>query len=120
MARRLLVIDDSDLIREVAKLALGRAGWEVLTAEGGREGVALAAAEQPDAVLLDVVMDDLEGPAVLALLREQATTREIPVLYLTAKTDDGFDATGAQGVIAKPFEIGSLAGEVAAALGWET
>ena len=83
--RRVLVIDDSDLIREVAKLALGRAGWETLTASGGREGAAVAAARQPDAILLDVVMDDLDGPATLALLRAQEATRETPVLFLTAK-----------------------------------
>src|SRR5690349_16010219 len=53
MSRRILVIDDSELIREVAKLALGRAGWETLTAEDGESGIATAAAEQPDAILLD-------------------------------------------------------------------
>jgi CheY-like chemotaxis protein len=113
-----LVIDDSDLIREVAKLALGRAGWEPLVASGGREGAHLAAAERPDAILLDVVMDDLDGPQTLALLREGEATRDIPVLFLTAKEGAAFDAGEAQGVLAKPFDLGSLAGDVAAALGW--
>jgi CheY-like chemotaxis protein len=114
---RVLVIDDSDLIRQVAELALARVGWEVLLAEDGRTGAALAAAERPDAILLDVVMDDLDGPATLALLREGEETREIPVVFLTAREDA--DATGAQGVIPKPFAVGELADAVADALGWE-
>lgn len=117
MSRRVLVIDDSDLIREVAKLALSRAGWEVLTAEDGRTGAALAAAEAPDVILLDVIMEGLDGPQTLALLHANAATREIPVLFLTAK-EDGFDADGAQGVLAKPFDMGTLPGLVEKALGW--
>jgi CheY-like chemotaxis protein len=116
---RVLVIDDSDLIRQVAQLALGRAGWETLLAPAGREGVELAAAERPDAILLDVVMDGFDGPETLALLRAGEATREIPVLFLTARESGAFDPGDAQGVIAKPFEIGTLAGDVAAALGWQ-
>jgi DNA-binding response OmpR family regulator len=118
VARRILVIDDSDLIRQVAQLGLARAGWEVLTAEGGREGAALAETERPDAILLDVVMDDLDGPATLVLLREQEATRDIPVLFLTARPQDAIGADGAAGVLAKPFDVGSLAADVSAALGW--
>ena len=119
LARRLLVIDDSDLIREVAKLALGRAGWETLTAEDGETGAALAAAEQPDAILLDVVMEGLDGPATLERLRSNDATREIPVLFLTAKAEEALAGSDAQGVLAKPFDVGALAGAVSAALGWE-
>ena len=118
MSRRVLVIDDSDLIREVAKLALGRAGWEVLVAEDGAAGIELAAGERPDAILLDVVMEGLDGPATLAGLREREETSGIPVLFLTAKADEAFDSSGAQGVIAKPFDMATLAEDVAAALGW--
>ena len=118
--RRILVIDDSELIREVAKLALGQAGWDVLTASTGHEGIELAAVQTPDAILLDVVMDDLDGPATLDLLRAGETTREIPVLFLTARAEEDFAAGAAQGVLAKPFDIGSLAQDVAAALGWDT
>jgi CheY-like chemotaxis protein len=118
VSHRVLIIDDSDLIRQVAALALGRAGWEVLAAEDGRAGADLAEAERPDAILLDVVMEGLDGPATLALLREREATRDIPVLYLTAKAEGAIDLSGAQGVIAKPFEMASLAGDVAAALGW--
>lgn len=118
MAHRVLVVDDSDLIREVARLALERAGWEVLLAAGGEEALVAAAAERPDVVLLDVVMDGLDGPATLARLREQDGTRDIPVLFLTARAEEGLDTAGAAGVIAKPFDIGTLADQVRAALGW--
>lgn len=120
MSRRILVIDDSELIRAVAELALERAGWETLSAEDGATGVRTAVAERPDAILLDVVMEGLDGPATLAQLRSDEATRDIPVLYLTAKADEAFDAGDAQGVLAKPFDVGSLAGAVADALGWET
>lgn len=118
MSRRILVIDDSDLIRQVATLALGRAGWEVLTAEDGTTGADLAVAERPDAILLDVVMEGLDGPATLTLLREREATRETPVLFLTAKAEDAIALEDAQGVIAKPFDTATLAAAVSAALGW--
>jgi CheY-like chemotaxis protein len=118
-ARRVLVIDDSDLIRQVATLALGRAGWETLTAEDGASGVELARSEQPDAILLDVVMEGLDGPETLRRLRADESTQNIPVLFLTAKSEDSVPAEGAQGVLAKPFDVGSLAGDLAATLGWE-
>lgn len=117
MSPRVLVVDDSDLIRQVAQLALGRAGWDVLLAADGEEGIALAAAERPDAVLLDVVMEGLDGPATLARLREQEATRDIPVLFLTARAEAEIEA-GAAGVIGKPFHVATLADQVRAALGW--
>lgn len=120
MSRRVLVIDDSDLIREVAKLALDRAGWQTLTAADGEEGLRVAATNRLDAVLLDVVMEGLDGPATLARLRAQEATRETPVLFLTAKGEESLDTADAQGVIAKPFDMATLAGEIAGRLGWET
>ena len=119
MARRVLVIDDSELIRQVARIALTRAGWEMLEAADGEEGVATAAAERPDAILLDVVMDGLDGPQTLEALRAQEATRETPVLFLTAKAEEALDLRGAQGFIAKPFDLDGLAPAVASALGWE-
>jgi CheY-like chemotaxis protein len=120
MPKRILVVDDSPLIREVAKVALAGAGWETLTAESGEEGLAMAADSAPDAILLDMVMPGMDGPAVLAALREGPQTREIPVVFVTAsagapETEQG----GADGVIAKPFEVGALAGQVAEVLGWD-
>src|ERR1700677_1378934 len=86
--RRVLVIDDSRVIRQVAEMVLGQHGWEVLSAESGREGVALAARDRPDAILLDVIMPEPDGLATLLELRERSETRHIPVVFLTGKADN--------------------------------
>lgn len=118
---RILIIEDEDHIREVAQVSLEiLGGWEVLVASGGTEGIALAVAEQPDAILLDVMMPDLDGPATLQRLRADDRTAHIPVVFLTAKAQAGekrqLAALGAEGVLAKPFDPTTLASEVAAAL----
>lgn len=123
--RTVLVIDDSDLIRAVAKLALGgQEGWEVLCAEGGAAGLDLARRTQPDAVLLDVVMPGLDGPATHGRLRDDDATRAIPVIFLTAQADEADRARFAEldvaGVIAKPFDPGRLAAQVSELLGWDS
>ncbi|MBD1919950.1 response regulator [Microcoleus sp. FACHB-831] len=120
-AKRILVIDDEEDIREVAQLSLEMVGnWEVLTAGSGREGLAVAAAELPDAILLDVMMPDLDGPSTFEKLQENPRTRNIPVILLTAKMQAAdrrrFERLGINGVIAKPFDPMTLAEQVAEAL----
>src|SRR5579884_2847440 len=84
--RRILIIDDEDDIREVAKASLEIVGgWEVLTAHSGLAGLAIAAAEALDAILLDVMMPDMDGPTTYQRLQSDPTTRDIPVIFLTAK-----------------------------------
>jgi CheY-like chemotaxis protein len=123
MTKTLLVIDDDDDIREIAQLApeLG-ASWKVLTAASGRAGVATAAAHQPDAILLDVMMPGVDGPATYELLRSDAHTSEIPVVFLTAKARpaerERLLALGVSGVLAKPFDPMTLSDQVATLLGW--
>ena len=121
--RHVVVIDDEDHIREVAQVALEAvAGWQVSTAASGREGIEVARAAEPDAIVLDVMMPDLDGPATLARLRADVATRNVPVVFLTAKTQ-AFDrarlsALGAAGIVAKPFDPMRLADEIATLLGW--
>lgn len=122
--RRILVVDDSSLIREAATLALGAiAGWEVLTAASGEEGLGLAMAQRPDAVLLDVVMPGIDGVAVARRLAASPATRTIPVVMLTAA--DGAEdrrrlgQLPVAGIIPKPFALESLADQLAALVGWE-
>ncbi len=124
MAKRtILIVDDEDDIREVAQLSLEvAAGWEVLAAKTGEIAIATAAAEQPDAILLDVMMPILDGPSTYVRLQAEEATREIPVIFLTAKVQSSdrerFAELGVQGVIAKPFDPLELAKEISRTLGW--
>jgi len=123
-AKRILVIDDAEDIREVAQISLQVVGgWEVLTASSGQEGVAKAIAEQPDAILLDVMMPDQDGPTTFQQLQANSATQHIPVILLTAKALASdrlmFADLGVVSIIAKPFEPMYLAGQVAQILGWD-
>jgi len=123
-SKTILLIDDEDDIREVAALSLETvAGWNTLTAASGREGLKMAAESQPDAILLDVMMPDIDGPATYELLRQQHATAHIPVIFLTAKAQAaeqrGLRELGANGVIAKPFDPLTLAAQIEEALGWQ-
>lgn len=121
--KQILVIDDEDDIREVAQVSLEMIGnWEVLTARSGQEGLAKAAAEQPDAILLDVMMPGMDGPTTFQQLRKTLAIRHIPVILMTAKVQASdqrrFAGLGVQGVIVKPFDPLTLAEQVTATLGW--
>ena len=120
--RRVLVVDDDELLREVAKASLELvAGWSVTTAASGAEAQEKARAEQPDVIVLDVMMPGQDGPTTLAQLRDERSTHDIPVIFLTAKNNtEGWQGSGLAGVIAKPFDAMRLAAQVSGLLGWET
>ena len=118
------MIDDEDDIREVAQLSLETiSDWEVLTARSGKEGLGLAAAEKPDAILLDVMMPDMDGPTTFQKLQASPDISHIPVVLLTAKVHAAdrrrFAALGVQGLLAKPFDPMTLADQLAEILGWQ-
>lgn len=122
--RRILVVDDSPLIREAARIGLEAvAGHSVETAQSGEEAVARAAAQRPDAILLDVVMPGMDGPATLAALRAGEATRDLPVVMVTgldaATHGPQLEELGAAGMISKPFDPTTLASQVAQLLRWE-
>ena len=124
MRRKLLVIDDEPNVRAVTRLSLEvMGGWEAIEAASGPEGVRLASEAQPDAVLLDVMMPGMDGPATVLALRANADTAAIPVILLTAKVQPAdrarFHALGVAGLIAKPFDPAALPGEIARLLSWE-
>jgi CheY-like chemotaxis protein len=121
--KHILVVDDEADIREVAQLALEAVGgYRVTPAASGREAVELARAEAPDAILLDVMMPDLDGPSTVALLQHDPATQDIPIVLLTAKVqaDDRrrLEMLGVAAVMAKPFDPMTLARDLAATLGW--
>jgi CheY-like chemotaxis protein len=119
---KVLVIDDEDDIRHVAKLALGRVGgMEVVDTGHSVDAVEIAAREAPDAILLDVMMPERDGPSTLAALRADDRTAAIPVVFLTAKVMPSeilrLKALGVAGVLTKPFDPMTLAAALRAALG---
>jgi DNA-binding response OmpR family regulator len=123
MGRRILLIDDEVDIHRITQVGLMmEAGWELLTAQSGEEGIDMAASEQPDAILLDVMMPGRDGVATLKLLQESSQTQTIPVIFMTAKAQSAdrrqLYKLGAQGVITKPFDPMTLASQISGFLGW--
>jgi CheY-like chemotaxis protein len=123
--RRVLIVDDEDAIREIARLAMEAVGGhEVTTASSGLEALDRATADPPDAVLLDVMMPGLDGPATVTRLRADPRTRDVDIILLTAKVQASEVARfrrlpGVVGVIAKPFDPMTLPAQVAEILGWD-
>lgn len=114
---RILYAEDEPDIREIAALALETLGaYTVATMESGKGIVERARDFNPDLIILDVMMPDIDGPAALRALRDTPEFRDIPVIFMTAKVlrneVDELEALGVQAVIAKPFDAGALAGQV--------
>jgi len=121
--RHILIIDDEDDIREVAALSLESvAGWQVTTASSGAEGMRLAAAEVPDAILMDVMMPAMDGPTTFREMQKLPELARIPVILLTAKVQGvdqrRFAGLGVTAVLFKPFDPLTLAEQMSEALGW--
>jgi len=114
---KVLLVDDEPDIRRIGQISLEHVGrWTVVQAQSGLQALSLAAHEQPDVILLDVMMPELDGPGTFARLREDPATAGIPVIFMTAKAQPhevaAYRALGAAGVIAKPFDPMTLPGEV--------
>lgn len=123
VANRVLIVDDESDIREVAKASLElMGGMQVILASSSQEGLEKAEAEQPDAILLDVMLPDMDGTTAFKKLQENPATHNIPVILLTAKVQSAdhrrFASLGVAAVIAKPFDPVLLPTQIAEALGW--
>ena len=121
--QKVLIVDDEDDIRELARISLERVGGlRVVVASSGEQGLEVAAAEQPDAVLLDAMMPGMDGPTTLQRLKADPATADIPVVFLTGSVQtaerDRFISLGAVGLLAKPFDPMTLAARVRECLGW--
>ena len=118
MSRRLLLVDDDEDIRTIARLALERlGGWTVSDADSGERALDVAITGGPfDAILLDVMMPALDGPATFERLRGEPSAAATPTVFLTAKAErverERLLALGAAGVIAKPFDPVALPAEL--------
>lgn len=119
---RALIVDDDGFVREVARLSLElTGGWAVSVAECGSDAIDQARRLTPDVILLDVMMPGIDGVETMRGLSTDPATRDIPVIFLTAKTqaceEHRIDESGALGLITKPFDPLSLAHEVEVILG---
>jgi CheY-like chemotaxis protein len=120
--KTILVIDDDNGIREIIKFSIEAVtSWKVVAAASGSEGIALAEIEQPDAILLDIMMPDMDGVATFDHLQANAATKSIPTILLTAKTianEQRLLNLGVAGAIAKPFKANDLVKQICEILGW--
>ena len=120
--KRILLVDDEASILAVARVGLKRAGWSVLTAASGKECIDKAETEQPDAIVLDVMMPEMDGLATLKQLQDNSQVKHIPVIFLTAKVQKAdrrrFYASGIKGYITKPFDPTTLASQISGFLSW--
>ena len=106
--RRVLVVDDERSIRLLCRVNLSASGIDVLEADNGTTALELARRERPDLVLLDVMMPDLDGWTVARELADDERTREIPIVFLTARAEAADKRMGQQlggvGYVVKPFD----------------
>ncbi len=116
MTERILVVDDSPDSRALMGHILKRAGYEVLEAEDGAEGLQQSFTASPDLILLDIVMPGMDGFEVCSLLKSDGRTRDIPVIFLSALMESrdkirGLEVGGAD-YITKPFDRGEALARV--------
>jgi CheY-like chemotaxis protein len=120
---KILVIDDDDGVREIIQFSLeAAAGWDVLIADSGQRGLERAEAEQPNAILLDVMMPDMDGAETFRQFQANSAIRHIPIIFLTAKAKSSelkrFANLGVAGVITKPIKAQALVEQIKAILHW--
>lgn len=116
MAGKILIVDDSVENRQLLFRTLGRAGYEIFEAGDGKEGLSRAFELLPDLILLDIIMPELDGYQVCEALKKDPRTTDIPVIFLSAKTEtkDKIKGLGSGGVdyITKPFDRGEVLARV--------
>ncbi|MCX5712220.1 MAG: response regulator [Candidatus Omnitrophica bacterium] len=121
--KKILVIDDEDAIRDLITEKLSKHNYNVRSASSGKEGLVLAGASQPDLILLDIAMADMDGYVTCEQLRSRANTKYTPILFLTGKDLDPKSMTGrcsnleAHGHISKTATLKDLLAKIKDILG---
>jgi twitching motility two-component system response regulator PilH len=116
--KKVLVVDDSDTdLRNLQQIVSG-AGYSVITARSGKDAVAMAKSEHPDAVLLDVIMPEMNGFQACRAITSDASTKDIPVILVSSKgekTDKVWgQEQGARGYVTKPYTPDQILNELRA------
>ena len=117
MKKKILIIDDSELVLAMAKDALEQAGYQVLTATNGIEANRfIFSREKPDLIIMDIMMPMLDGNKKAKLLKDNEVSRDIPILLLSSKSEKEMrelaEEAGADGFILKPFSPAQIAAAV--------
>lgn len=115
--RKVICVEDEAEMIDLIKLILSRKGFEVLGAHGGAKGLELIRREKPDLVLLDLMMPEMDGWQVYQQLKADESTRDIPVIVVTAKAQDidrvlGLHIAKVDDYISKPFSLQELVDRV--------
>ena len=110
--RKVLVVDDEENIIHILEFSIEAEGYEVITASNGEEAIKKARKEQPNLIILDIMMPKVDGYEVCRVLKANPLTKKIPVILLTAKGREidkrlGFEV-GASDYIVKPFSPSKL------------
>lgn len=117
----ILVVDDETHILHVVSLKLSNAGYEVITAEDGEEGLELALQRNPDVIITDFQMPYMSGLELCTELKQHEVTRSTPALMLTARgfsiSSEALDKTNIVSVLSKPFSPREVLGKVQELLG---
>ncbi|MEW6734430.1 MAG: response regulator [Acidobacteriota bacterium] len=120
MTKKVLVVDDDIFIRTLISKMLEKLEYELIEATGGKHALEIVRANPPDAILLDLMMPDMDGYQICERLKESEATRDIPVIFVTAKTeiDDQVEGLrlGAHDYICKPIRAKELRARLNAAL----
>ncbi len=111
MAKRILIVEDEEAVRELERFILEAQGYEVMEARDGLEGLAKAEFRKPDLILLDLMMPDVSGGRMYEEMQTHPATAGIPIVVVTGKPDahEMFDEEiGYENVVMKPFEADAL------------
>jgi CheY-like chemotaxis protein len=118
-APKILLVDDEGLMLALYKSYIERAGYQLVTATSGEEGLDVAAREMPDLIIMDVVMQGMSGLAALRALKTNDTTKAVPVIIITAAVSKQYEAArresttgGAAKFLTKPISPPQLLAEI--------
>ena len=117
---KILVVDDEPDVLRMLQVVLGKRGHRVLVAPTGMEGLVTAQGERPDLILLDIMMEGMDGWEVLKLLKLDPDTRDIPVVMLSGRNEPRDKIRGLQegavDYVTKPFSVRDLVHTIEAIL----
>ncbi|MCX5715008.1 MAG: response regulator [Candidatus Omnitrophica bacterium] len=116
MAKKILLVDDEPHIITMLENRMKHAGYEVITASDGQEGLTKAQKEKPDLIILDLMLPKLDGYKVCRMLKFDEKYKHIPIIMFSARAQEGDkkmgEEVGADGYVIKPFEPQVLLGKI--------